>query len=196
MTNQTGTVTEELYVMPSAGAALTSTTKSVITANSSSNPPWQLSAPLWLPSYSVARGLHITCRGLLTTGSSPGTLTLGCYYDVTQNSTSSQILIAGTGALTPPASLTNGAFEMEFDLTIQSIGVSGAAFTATADAHGVLSMGAANNAAATAATVYMVGASGITFNPMTAYFVEVWATWSTASGDSIQCTQFIGAGLN
>jgi hypothetical protein len=200
MTFFTGTGSEVLYSQPSVGIALTnSTTKTAITANSATNPPYQLPSMTWQPSYAVARGLHVTVRGLLSTAAAPGTLTLGFYCDPTQNSVTSQILICGTGALTPPASLTNGEFELEFDVTIVAIGVSAGLYTESVVTGGVLTMGPGNNAATTAAVTYGVGSgvTGIAINPATPYFLELWATWGTASASNIiQTGQCLISGLN
>jgi hypothetical protein len=200
MTFFTGTVSEELYVMPAPGAALTnSTTKTVISANSTTNPPYQLPSLVWPPSYAVGRGMHITARGGISTSGSPGTLTIGCWLDPTQNSTTSQILLAGTGAFSVAAGLSNGEFELEFDVTIASIGVSAGAYTENVYTGGVLTVGSGANAATTASTPYMVGSgtSAIANNPATPYFVEVWAQWGTASSsNSIQLTQLLIGGLN
>src|SRR5690242_15757013 len=110
MTFFTRTVGEVIYNMPSAGAALTNTvTKTVISANSGSNPPFQVPAPLWQPSYANARLVKVTAGGTYGDTSATPTLTLQCYLDPTQNSTTSQILLAGTGAVTLTAtSITTG----------------------------------------------------------------------------------------
>jgi hypothetical protein len=202
MTFFSGTVGEVIYNMPSAGAALnTSVTKTVITANTTSNPPFQVPAPLWQPSYATARLLKVTVGGTYGCTVSTPTLQVGCYLDPTQNSTTSQVLLAGTGVATLPATaVTSGNWLMEFYMTVSSMGVGSAAFQQNIFTNGTLLMGTGNNAAtANILTDLMVGSSGSTIqiNPMATYFMEVWATWGTSSAsNTITCTQFTVFGLN
>lgn len=202
MTFFTGTVGEVIYNMPSAGAALAnSTTKTNITANTTTNPPFQVPAPLWQPSYANARLVKVTLGGTYGDTAAAPTLTLGVYLDPTQNSTTSQILLAGTGAVTLTAtSITTGNWLMEFYITVSSMGVGAGAFQQNVYTNGVLSMGAGNNAAtANGQQDVMVGSSAntIQINPMATYFMEAWATWGTANAsNTITCTQFTVFGLN
>lgn len=202
MTFFSGTVGEVIYNMPSAGAALnTSITKTVISANTTSNPPFQVPAPLWQPSYANARLLKVSAGGTYGDTASTPTLQIGCYLDPTQNSTTSQVLLAGTGVTTLSAtSVTTGNWLMEFYMTVSSMGVGSAAFQQNVFTNGTLLMGSGNNAA-TANTLVnmMVGSSGSTIqiNPMATYFMELWATWGTSSAsNTITCTQFTVFGLN
>jgi hypothetical protein len=202
MTFFTGTVGEVIYNMPAAGAALANTvTKTVISANTATNPPFQVPAPLWQPSYAAARLLKVTAGGTYGDTASTPTLTLGAYLDPTQNSTTSQILLAGTGAVTLTAtSITTGNWLMEFYITVTSMGVGSGAFQQNVYTNGILAMGAGNNAAtANGQQDVMVGSasSTIQINPMATYFLELWATWGTANAsNTITCTQFSVFGLN
>lgn len=202
MTFFSGTVGEVIYNMPSAGAALSnSAVKSVITANTTTNAAFQVPAPLWQPSYAPARLLRVVAGGTYGDTSSTPTLTLGCYLDPTQNSTTSQIQLAGTGAVTLTATaITTGNWLMDFYMTVTSEGVGSGAYQQNVYTNGYLLMGAGNNAAtANVQQTVMVGSSGSTvqINPMATYFMELWATWGTASAtNTITCTQFTVFGLN
>ena len=199
MTDFTKTVAEVIYSMPASGAALSnSTTNTVLTGNTSTNPAFELPTPLWQPAYFVGKALHVLAKGTFGTTGTP-TLTIGCYVDPTQNSTASQQILAATGALTTPSGVTNGNWELEFTVSMQSIGVTSSAYTATWNTSGTFKLGAGNNAATTAASVYMVGnpQTTIAVNPMAINFLEIWATWGTASAsNTITCSQFMVLGLN
>lgn len=199
MTAITNTQFEKLFGMPAPGVPLTnSTVKTLISGNSSTNAAYQLPAftSLW-PNINtiVGKALRAVMRGLITTTSAPGTLTLAAQLDPTQNSSTSALTLAATGALTPPVSLTNGQWELEFDINIAAFGVTSSAYSATLETGGSLSFGAGNNAATAADVSYQVGAAGISMsgssvNPGLASWIELWATWGTAlAGNSIQCTQ-------
>src|SRR5215831_10460570 len=97
--------------MPAAGTALnTSVTKSVITANTTTNPPYQMPAltALWPPDRLAPRVLRFVARGGVGTTATP-TLQVQLYLDPTQNSTTGQQLLGGTGALTTGSALGGGA---------------------------------------------------------------------------------------
>jgi hypothetical protein len=201
----TATQVETIYAMPSPGSALaSSTTKTLISANSTTNPAFMLPAltSIWEPSYMVGRAFRVEARGVFSTTGTP-TLQFSCQLDPTQNSSTSALTLAGTGALTAPGTITSGNWEMEFDFNISALGMSGGYYVATIQSHGLLSVGAGNNAATGASAVYTVGAANLSMggaaalNPATPAFLEMWATWGTASAsNSIQCTQLFVFGLN
>jgi hypothetical protein len=201
MTFFTGTQTEVLYCMPASGATLATTTGTVLSGNSTSNPPYQLPAlnALWgAPSYAVGRAIKVIARGVFDS-SAASNMTIGCYLDPTQNSTSAQITLAATGALSWPAT-TTGNFELEFDIVVQSIGVGTTACNLVTG--GLLSVGIGANASATAASTYMVGntnsagtVTAIGVNPATSYYLEIWAT-QAATTRTTQLTQFLVYGQN
>jgi hypothetical protein len=202
MTFFTGTVGEVIYNMPAAGAALAnSATKTVITANTTSNPPFQVPAPLWQPSYANARLVRVVAGGTYGDTASTPTLQIGAYLDPTQNSTTSQVLLAGNGVTTLSAtSVTTGNWIMDFYVTVASMGVGSGAFQQNVFTNGTLVMGSGNNAATANSLVdMMIGSSAntIQINPMATYFLEIWATWGTANAsNTITCTQFTVFGLN
>lgn len=202
MTFFTGTVGEVIYNMPAAGAALAnSAVKTVVTANTTTNPPFQVPAPLWQPSYAQARVLRVVAGGTYGDTASTPTLQIGAYLDPTQNSVTSQILLAGTGAVTLTAtSITTGNWLLDFYVTVSTMGVGAGAFQQNVFTNGYLLMGAGNNAAtANVQQTVMVGSPNATIqvNPMATYFMELWATWGTANAsNTITCSQFTVFGLN
>lgn len=201
----TATNTEVLYTMPSPGTALnTSVTKTVITANSSTNPAYQQPAlnAIWPPDRLAPRALRYVARGGVGTTATP-TLTVGLFYDVTQNSTTSQITIGSTGAFTTASALGGGAsmtanWEMELDLVVTAIGVTSGAYNCTVYTNGTFTIGPGNDAATAAAVTYSIGSntSKTTIVPGTSYWPEIWATWGTSNAaNNIQCSQFFVLGL-
>lgn len=71
----------------------------------------------------VGRAYRITGYGLITTLSSPGTLTM----NVQHNSNGTFTTLGSTGAITPPASLTNAPFKLEGIAVWNSTGATGKA---------------------------------------------------------------------
>lgn len=202
MTFLTGTNAEVLYCMPQNGVALAnSSAAAIISGNSATNPPFQLPAfnNLWgSSSYGYAgRALRVVARGIAATTGAP-TLTMKCGLNTTQGSGGTvATVLAGTGAFTTPSGLANGVWEMEFGVDINQLGQT----TVSVDALGRFILGVGNNAAASAnaATAYMIGStSSITaINPQTSYWLELSATWGTASAsNTITCFQFEVLGLN
>lgn len=201
----TATQVETIYALPSPGTALaSSTTKTLISANSATNPAFALPAltSIWEPSYMVGRALRVCARGVFGTTGTP-TLTFSCQLDPTQNSSTSALTLAATGALTAPGTITNGNWELEFDVSVSALGMSGGFYQATLQSHGLLSVGAGNNGATGASAVYTVGAANIsmggaaTLNPATPSFLELWGQWGTSNAaNTIQCTQLFVFGLN
>jgi len=201
----TATNTEVLYTMPAAGSALaSSTTKSVITANSATNPAYQMPSLLaiWPPDRLTPRALRFIARGGVGTTATP-TLLVQLYLDATQNSTTGQILLGATGAFTTASALGGGAsmtanWELELDLVVTVIGVTSGAYNCTVYTNGIFSIGPGNDASTTAAVQYMIGSntSKTTIVPSTSYWPEIWATWGTSNAaNSIQCSQFMVTGL-
>jgi hypothetical protein len=201
----TATNTEVLYTMPAAGTALASTvTKTVISANSATNPPYQMPAltAIWPPDRLTPRSLRFIARGGVGTTATP-TLLVQAYLDPTQNSTTSQILLGATGAFTTASGLGGGAsmtanWELELDMVVTVMGVTSGAYNCTVYTNGIFSIGAGNDAATTAAVQYMIGSNTAktTIVPSTSYWPEIWATWGTSNAaNSIQCSQFMVMGL-
>jgi len=199
----TGTNAEVLYCMPAAGAILSnSSAQTIISGNTSTNPPYQL-PPIWNlfggPSYAPGRALRVVARGTFGTTGTP-TLTIRCGLNSpTQATVPPGIILAATGALTAPSSITSGIWEMEFGVDINSIGDTANTQALSLDALGSFRLGAGNNTAVLKSDVYMVGSATAitTVLPLTAYFIEISALWGTANAsNTIQCLQFEVLGLN
>ncbi len=198
----TGTQAELIYNMPAPGTAFnTGTAKTLINANSSSNPAYQLPPLLniWQNSYLVGRGLRFVARGLYSTTGTP-TLALVSSLDTTEGT--GGISLASCGSVTTASpGVTNGMWEMEFDTTVSQVGYTGGAYTANVYAAGCLTLGGsatAYNAPTVAANMYAVGSgTALAIVPSTSYYVGLYATWSaSSSSNNIQCTQFQIWGLD
>ena len=198
MTFLSGTNTELLYVMPAAGSVYNnSSAQTIISGNTSTNPPYQMPSlyNLWGPSYAVARALRVVARGIFATTGTP-TLKVVCGLNTTQGTASPAIVLAGTGAFTTASGVANGMWELEFGIDINSLGTGA---NSSLDAMGSFRLGVGNNAATTAATMYMVGSTAAitTVNPTTSYWLELAALWGTANAsNTLTCFQFEVFGLN
>lgn len=197
MSGYTGTQTELLYSMPANGTAVTAAAITVLTGTpAASNPPYQL------PSYFFPSGqggpgktLWIRAGGFFSTGtitSLTDVFTLG--FDTTIGTLGTTL--AKTGAITGTTltSITNGAWLLDLTVACQQVGT-----TTNLISTGTLSIGAGNNASTTAAATYMVGSpnSAVAINNATAYYIEVFNTWSVTTGSpTITCNLFTIFGCN
>jgi hypothetical protein len=193
--------------MPAAGAssAPPGAASVILSGNTTSNPACLL-PPLnniWPMANIAGKAFRITARGIFgTPASSPGTWVIGCGLNTTQATKPAATVLAATGAFTPAGNLlsvTNGQWELEFDVVIQTAGTNaGGTPNANVITGGVLSLGPGNNAATATGLAYMVGgAAAISINPTVNYYLEVYATFSTGpTSTQIQCNQFIVVGLN
>ena len=118
MSGYTGTYAEVLYSSSVAGNNLaTFTTEAVMYA--SSQPECLIPASFFDPSYGTNKTIRFTCRGVYSTTSTP-TFTLGLRIGSTANVTTGSIL--GTSlAVTAQSSVTNLVWEVEGDITAQSL---------------------------------------------------------------------------
>jgi hypothetical protein len=200
MSMVTGTQSEVLYSMPANGAAYnTSVTRTLVSANSTTNPPYQFQTTLrnlWGGVNPLGKAIRFTARGAWGDTTTAPTLTLAIALDATQGTFGTAL--ASTGAFTVPGtSVTNGEFELECDAVCQAIGVGATSMTFATG--GILGIGQGNNATTVAAASYMVGSAStpIGVNPDTLYWAEVWATWGTSSAsNTLTLTHFIIQGLS
>lgn len=192
----TGTQTELLYAMPASAAAVTAAANTVMTApNTTTFPAYQLPAGFFGPNGGIGRTLLIRAGGWFTTSSTAMTQTISCSLDAAAGTQSGQVL-GKTGAFTPTASVTNGAWQLDLWVTCTAIGVG---TSATLNTVGNLMWGTANNAATAAPQSFMIGApqTAVTFNSTSAYYVEAFANWSLTTGaPTITCTNFLIFGCN
>ncbi len=196
MSGFTGTQTELLYAMPASGAAVTAAATTVMSApNTTTFPAYSLPAGPNGVFDKVSKSLLIKGGGWFTTSSTAMTQTISIGFDSTAGTLSA--LKACTGAFTPTASITNGAFEFEVMATITALGAS-----ANVNAVGHLLWGPGNNAnVGTNSQVLLLGApnAGIALaNPWTTtYYVEVFGAWSLTTGaPTVTLTNFMIFGLN
>ena len=189
----TGTQCELLYAMPANGPAVTAASITRLSAGSSAtNPPYFLPAYFFPDTYGVGKSLMIRGAGFFTIGTTAVTDIITVALDTTAGTAGTTI--AATGAFTTTASVTNGAFKFDIDITCTDVGTS-----AVLNATGLLHWGTSNNAATTANTGYMIGApnAGVAFSNATGYFIEVFNTWSATTGaPTITMTNFTIWGLN
>jgi hypothetical protein len=193
--------------MPAAGAssAPPGAASVILSGNTASNPACLLPAlnNIWPMANIAGKALKIIARGIFgTPASSPGTWVIGCGLSLTQATKPSTIVLASTGAFTPAGNLlsvTNGEWELEFDVVIQTSGTAaGATPVANVITGGICTLGPGNNAGTATALAYMVGsAAAINVNPIATYYLEVYGTFSTGPASTqIQCNQLIVIGLN
>ncbi len=195
MSGFTGTQAELLYAMPASGAAVTAAATTVMSAaNTTTFPAYSLPAGPngFFPA--AGKSLLIKGGGWFTTSSTAMTQTISIGFDTTAGTLSA--LKCATGAFTPTASVTNGAFEFEIMATITALGAS-----ANLNAVGHLLWGTGNNAATASPQLFMIGApnAGVALaNPWTTtYYVEAFSAWSLTTGaPTVTLTNFMVFGLN
>jgi len=205
----TGTNTELIYSMPATGANSSGpgAVSVILSGNTTTNPACLLPPlnSIWPMGGIVGKSLKVVARGTFgTPASSPGTWVIGCGLNVSASQATKPpgIVLAATGAFTPASpilSITNGEWELEFDVVIQTAGTNaGAAPNSNLITGGILTLGAGNNAATTGVSAFMVGsASAISVNPSINYFIELYATFGTGPASTqLQCNQFLVFGLN
>lgn len=199
---------ECLYCMPASGATSTApgAASVVLTGNTTSNPAFKLPSlrALWGMNAFAGKCLRVSMRGTFgTPASSPGTWLVGVGLNTTQATKPTTIVLAATGAFTPASpnlslGSTAGSWEMEFDITLQTMGVSGATGTANVFTCGNFGFGPGNNAATSAGISLMVGSgAAISIDPTVEYWIEGYATFSTGPASTvIACNQFLVSAQN
>jgi len=189
--------------MPASGALSTApgAASVILTGNTTTNPAFKVPSlrAMWGMNSLPGKALRVVMRGAFgTPASSPGTWLIAVGLNTTQATKPTTIVLAATGAFTPASpnlslGATAGAFEMEFDITVQTAGTNaGAAPNANVFTGGNLSFGPGNNAATAAGIQLMVGSgSAISIDPTVEYWIEGYATFSTGpASTNIQCNQF------
>ena len=129
-------------------------------------------------------------RTSISTTGTP-TFTFAAALDTTQGSYGTTL--AATGAFTTASGLASAAFTARFRCAAQALGTSG-----TLSVTGELNIGAAANAATTAATTYMLGTTSlVAVNTTVDNYLEIWGTWGTASAsNTVTLQQLFAWGLN
>jgi hypothetical protein len=163
--------------MPASGGALANSASRALLSTASSatsSEPFRLPPSFWDPQRNGGQGLLVECGGYISTTGTP-TFTFQAALDTTQGTYGTTL--AATGAFTTASGLASAAFSARFRCSTQAIGTSG-----TLTVTGELNIGAAANAATTAATTYMLGSSSlVSVNTTVDNYLEVWGTWGTAS---------------
>jgi hypothetical protein len=190
----TGTQMECLYSMPANATAVTAAAQTQLTGTPvASNPSYQLPA-YFFPNGQGGPGksLIIKAGGFFTIGTTAVTDVIQLAFDSSINTFG--IAVAKTGAFTTTASVTNGAWFMDLNITCQQVGT-----TTNLISTGTLDWGTGNNAATAANVGYMVGSpnAAVVINNATPYFLEMWNTWNVTTGaPTITCNQFMVFGCN
>lgn len=194
-----GTNTELLYCMPALGTNNTTASSAVcMTANSSSNPPFQQPtiAQMWTMSQVVGKGLMYIADGTFDSGGAYNVTTV-LSYDTTQGTSANTI--ASTGAYAWASTTAVGAWHMQVMLNCVSAGTSNATKWYVT---GFLTQGVANNATTTAGAIILLGGasssgtpSAVTLTANQIYYPEIWMT-ASSSMTAFYCTTFMAFGLN
>lgn len=118
-TSFSGTMVEQLYANSTAGNALATFTAEA-TMYAATQSQAVLPANFWDPSYGSGRTLRVTCRGIYSTTSAP-TFTAGFRIGTAQGIAGA--IVGTTLAVTAQTTVTNLAWELEFDITWSSFTV-------------------------------------------------------------------------
>jgi hypothetical protein len=179
--------------MPAPGAAYAnSVTRTLLSTASTatSSEPCRIPFSFWDPAKAGGQAFRVTARGYFSTTGTP-TLTLAAALDTTQGTFGTAL--AATGAFTTPSGASGAEFHLCFECSTLGLGTSG-----SLSVGGTAAVGAAANAATTAAAVYMVGTSaGVAVNTTVDNYLEIWGTWGAASAsNTLTLTQFFLEALN
>jgi hypothetical protein len=196
MASTDGSFSGTLYSMPAVGATKTTTTQSLVSGNAAGNPAFQMPelGALWPVSQMAGKVLQILAGGTYDAGAVTNTMVLA--YDSTQGSIGTTI--ASTGAATVVSTAT-GEWQMELTMTC-----TGAASATNSNwmTTGTISYGVGNNAAASAASVFMLGGANSAGVPtalsLPNYANNYWELWSTfgTAPTAFVCSQFMVLALN
>jgi hypothetical protein len=188
-----GTNAELLYSMPAAGASIAVTSKQIISATTTTNPPFFL-PPLyniWSPSQMAGKALHFEAAGGYDITASAVTMQL--YFDTAFSSATT--IIAQTGAATWATSAV-GAWALDVDLTCASSGMSVTTWYSSGAL--VVGPGSSPTAVGSAFTFGNAVVAGIpqtiSLVPATSYCPELYVTVGTNT--AFICTQFQVWALN
>jgi hypothetical protein len=188
-----GTFVEDLYTMPVAGAALANTTTRTLlslTSAATAGAPLKIPADFFQPAEGVSQGFRVELGGVISNTATPA-FTFAAALDTTQGTFGTAL--AATGAFTTASGLSNAEFTAWFDCICTGVGTGGSLAVI-----GSFNVGAASNAATTAATTYMIGSSaGVAINTRVDNYLEIWGTWGAASASNTVTLQtMIFFGLN
>lgn len=194
---------ELLYSLP-AIVTSTSTALTCISANSATDPGYQLPAlqNIWTPSQMVGKGFMMIAAGGYNIGSTTESIAFQFQFDgtIATNGTGS-ITLATTGLNTVPTS-TTGLWQAQCWLNCTLCGTTQATWYVNGD--WVAGPGNNESGASASCATYMWGnqtvatgtPSGTTVATNVSYFPELWAKSLGTSGSTITTTQLMIFGLN
>ena len=191
MSYESGTQTEAISSSFAVGSAYNSFTSAQYIGTATA--AGLLPANFFLPSYGTGKSLLVKAFGVISTTSTPN-FTMAVSANATQGTLSSANILATTGAVAMPSSVTNVPWELEVLISCVTTGSSGTFLsdgmwklygtTTTLSAFRCSSSSANPNTAATLST-------------QTAYYVELAGTWSaSSSSNSVTVYQAAVLGLN
>ncbi len=185
----TGTQAEVVSSSSAVGSAYANST--VATAVSPASGAAFLPANFFLPSYSTAKRVWVHAYGVLSTTGTPN-LTVGLTLNTTQGTYNSGGIIATSAATGQASGASNALWELDVMISCVAAGSSGSALAAGAFSFPTTTTGAArvSSSAANPNTAF-------TFNTQSAYYLEMFATWGTASAsNTLQVYDYCVLGLN
>ena len=201
----TGTQAELLYSMPASGSAVTAAAITVMSGSTAANPGYLLPGGFFASQGGTVPGKALLLKGggSWATPTAARTTVFTAGLDTTAGTLG--ITLAKTGTLTTVITTATAAFDFEIMVTMTAQGVGATA--GTLNAVGWVEYGIANNAAtgtfgtysANNASRFLIGTpqTAVTFNPLTAYYLEVFNTWdAVTNAPTITLTNFYVYGLN
>ena len=137
--------------------------------------------------YAVGTVLQFRASGFYSTTASPGTLTIKLKH---AGGATGTVIVANTGAITPLASITNGAWRMWAEVTCRTTGTGG-----TLIVNSVFESLPSSLSALTPANASMVNTAVVTVDTTASQTVDFTAAWS-AAGQSITSTNIRFGGIS
>lgn len=162
----------------SQGTSVTVTTNSETSFLPMSLGAVDIGSGTFIPSFIAAKPMHVCIGGLLTTAAVPGTMQLKFKLSTT--------VVADTGTITPPVSLTNSVFKSCFDVVPKTLGTSGTVMVNDF----ITITGATMTTPAIIPFSNPTIGTATTLNTTTTKDVNLTVTFSLASTNSITLTEF------
>lgn len=185
----TGTQAEVIGSSSAVGSAYANS--SVATTVSPASGAAFLPANFFLPSYGNGRRLYVKAFGVLSTTATPN-LTVGVTLNTTQGAYNASGILATSAATAQASGATNSLWELDIMISCVTSGSSGSALATGRFAIAGTTTGAArvSSSAANPNTAF-------TFNTQSAYYLEMFATWGTASAsNTLTVYDYCVLGLN
>jgi len=200
----TGTYWERLFAQNGAGNSLAGNsgagTATLLSKQSSTYPLPVLDAGYFAPHYGVNKTVRVTARGVISFASAatPQTFSgFGVFFSGS-DSTTIGTAICQTGTVTPLASqaVTNAIWELECDITANSVGTSGAmaAFGLLTIAQPTTTLAATSGAGTQQGQVGLGGTATVSVNTENAQYIQIGFTWTnanTSASNTVTCYQVL-----